>query len=159
MKTHAIFLGILGILLLTGCRGAEQPRCLEGYDRHITFVDKIDHPANSLFYTVYGCCHVDDPWNDYPIEIRKRTALNIFVPAPSLKKVIDHEKAHRFEAVTRARMDGQWEEFERNWETLTGETYDEEDFAATYAKLRKYGIRSSKHKLVYDFMMAQCDRK
>ena len=154
MKIHAI---CLGILLLAGCRGAEQPLCLQDYDRHITFVDKINHPANSAFYTVYGCCHVDDPWNEYPIEIRKRTALSIF--GPPLEEVIDHEKAHRFEAITRAKMDGRWEEFEQKWETLTGQVYEEEDFAETYANLRKNGIRSPKHKLLYDFMTGESDRK
>lgn len=151
MKRHVIILSMF-LLLLVGCRGVEQPFSLEGYDQHITFVDKIDHPDNNLFTTVYGVCYVNDHWNDYPIEIRRQTILDRFMVVPSVQKVINHEKAHRFEAVTKANMDGRWEEFEQSWEAVTGDVYDTEDFAAAYASLCMLGVKTLKQKLVYDFM-------
>lgn len=149
----AKFLPIFLCLVLAGCGRVvvKEPPCMADYDKHITFVDSIRSGSKDLLLTTYGVCHMNDFWSEFPIEVKKMNVLDILFSGKSVSWVIDHEKAHRFEAVQIYGNPQVWEEFEVQWNEQFGE-YDPEDFANMYAELRRRGIKDSKQQFIYDFM-------
>ena len=145
MKTLLIILALTVTAL-----AIPEPNCMSDYNDYITYVDFIDHEDNNFFQTCWGICYTSD-WPDFPIEIRIRQGLD-FLFAPSLEFTIDHEKAHRFEAVIFSNDTEKWLIFEESFENLTHKIYDEEVFANTYARIRQRGINTSLDWLVYQFI-------
>lgn len=138
---------------LVGCSHefVKEPACMAGYDRHISYVDSVKGRGDGLFLETYGVCHMGDFWGEYPIEIKKMNPLDHLLSGKSTPWIVDHEKAHRFEAVQRDEYPNEWITFEESWIEKFGE-YDAEEFADTYANLRRSGIKTLKQQLIYDFM-------
>lgn len=144
MKTLFLILALTATTL-----AIPEPNCMSGYDKYISYVDYIEHEDSNIWQTCWGITYSWD-WPDFPIEIRRRKGLD-FLFAPNLDFTIDHEKFHRFEAVTFDKNPEKWLVFEESFENLTHKTYDEEHSANTYARIRQRGIKTSLDWLVYQF--------
>lgn len=146
---------VLLCLPLVGCQEAViEPACMAGYDKHITYVSSIQSDNSGFFMKCYGVCHMNDFWGEYPIEVKKMSLLDTALSMKSMGWVVNHEKAHRFEAIQRSQHPTDWIEFEDVWVNRFGK-YDPETFADAYANLRQGGIKSPKQKMIYDFMTKQ----